>query len=351
MRQALLALSLIAGTSAFAPTLLAGDDEVAARLTRQIDAMTALLQPGGKQLPAAALADSLIEAKARTQLFRLEGLLRLYLAARPELNKYRLEVKELEDSLGAYTFASDSLSFAKDRFKAENQGHGPDAARDAAQARVIEALNRQKDSAHADFAKLVGKSSLVADLPKLRSLVVSKFAGWTASKDVGYVKGELVRMLKNVKDGTFDFNKLESGIHEYRRRLRWIPIAIDSLDGLILVGDNSPMCPVPALASLAGTSAARHRYSNPPLRFPSTHGCTISRCLLWQVVKTTNDLGDIKDEAQGNTAIGAALEDDLYIAPKKVATPEQFTRAKTMRTELLSSHALDSLITQVSACK
>ena len=354
MRKALLALPVFVAVFAWAlaPGALAGDDEVSARLTRQIDAMAALLQPGGKQLPPAALADSLIEAKARTQLFRLEGLLRLYLKARPDLDKYRLEVKALEDSLGAYSFASDSLNFAKDTFKAQNQSSGPDAARQAAQDKVLESLKNGKDAAHAEFTKAVAKSTLAADLPKLRSLVVSKFSGWTASKDLDYVKGELLGMLKDVKDGTFDFNKLEDGIHEYRRRLRWVPIDIDALDGLILVRDDSAgKCPVSTLETLSATPIAKHRMSNPALRFPSARGCTISRCLLWQVVKTVNDLGEIKDEAQGMTAIGAAIDNDIYVATKKVATPQEFARAKALRDELTKSRALESLISQISACK
>ena len=64
MRKALLALFAVVAVYAwvFAPGVLAGDDEVAARLTRQIDALAELLQPGGATLAPAALADSLIAA-------------------------------------------------------------------------------------------------------------------------------------------------------------------------------------------------------------------------------------------------------------------------------------------------
>jgi hypothetical protein len=202
------------------------------------------------------------------------------------------------------------------------------------------------------FATLAGKNKLISDLPKLRSLVVSHFNGWSTSKELGYVKSQVQRMLTNVRDHRFDFNRLEDGIHEFRRRLRWFPILVDSLDGLIMVRDDPPgACPIPALEKLAGSSAAKHRYSNPPLRYPATRTCTISRCLLWQVVQTTNDLGRVKDEALGNESIAAALDNDIYVAVDKNITRAEIDRAKAIRAELFSSHALDALLKQVSSCK
>jgi hypothetical protein len=135
--------------------------------------------------------------------------------------------------------------------------------------------------------------------------------------------------------------------------LRWFPMMIDSLDGLVLLRDDPPgACPVPALQALAGTRAATHRYSNPSLNFPATHPCMISRCLLWPVVKTIDDIGRLKDAAEGNAAVEAALafEDDNVAWSNKV-TAEETARARAIRTELLSSHALDSLMGQLSSCK
>jgi len=330
----------------------ARDEEVVARLTRQIDALAAFVPPGAGSRSPQALADSLIDGKARTQLFRLESLLRLYARAYSGLEKYRAEVKELEDGLGAYTFTVDSLKFATDKFAEQNRVTPPDAARKADQERVLEGLRKQSDTARGVFTTLAGKSSLIAELPKLRSLIVSHFNGWSTSKELGFVKGEVERMLKNVRDRRYDFNQLETGIHEFRRRLRWFPILVDALDGLILVRDDPPgACPVPALEKLAGSPAAKHRYSNPPLRFPATHACTISRCLLWQVVKTTNDLGLIKDEALGNESIAAALDNDIYGAVDKSVTRAEIERAKAIRAELFSTRALDALLKQVSSCK
>ena len=344
---------LAAGVSMWAPQARAGDEETTARLTRQIAPLVTFFPPDRSRVPIETLVDSLIDGKAaRNQLFRLESLLRLYRRAFPDLEKYRREVKELEDGLGDYAFATDSVNFARDKFNRENEAQAPGLSRRAEQEQILLGLEKKKERARRILTKVVEKSRLAADLPRLRSVVVLRFAGWSASKDLAYVKVELQRSLKDVRDGRFDFNRLEDGIHEFRRRLRWFPVLIDSLDGLILVRDDPPMaCAVPALKTLGESDVAKHRYSNPPLRFPATRSCTISRCLLWQVVKTTNDIGNLKDDAQGNAAIAAALDDDIDVAVGNYVTAEQSASARAMRTEILSSRALDSLMTELSSCR
>ena len=335
-----------------APFTRPADEEITARLTRQIDRLDALFRPNGSSIPRETLGDSLIDGKARNQFFRLEGILRLYARAFPDLDNYSREVKDLEDGLGAYSFAVDSLKFAKDKFKLENQTQAPTAARKAEQDKVLQGLEKKKDTAHVVFTKLVERSTLNSDLPEFKSLVMSSFTGWSSSKDREYVTHELLRVLGKVQHGRYNFNLLEDGIHEFRRRLRWFPVMVDSLDGLILVRDDAAgACPNPALEKLAGSPAAKHRYSNPELAFPATQPCTISRCLLWQVVKTTNDIGRLKDEAQGEAAVSAALDDFDEVASGNNVSPQEIARAQALRTELFSSRALDSLTAQLSSCK
>jgi hypothetical protein len=333
-----------------APFRRAADETITARLTRQIDSLLPLLPREGD---VGAVGDALIENKARNQLFRLESLLRLYVRAFPELDKYRLRVKELEDGLGAYTFAVDSLDFAEDKFEAENAARAPTAARRAEQEKVLDALRKKKDAARVVFARLFAKSTLEADLPELRSALAANFAGWSPSRDLAFVNRELQRVLKNVRYDTFNFNLFEDGIHEFRRQLRWFPVLIDALDGVITVRNDPPgACPVPALESLATSSAATHRYANPALRFPAPRSCAISRCLLWQVVKTTNDIGRLKDDVQGNASVESVLYDnDIDVASNNHATADEIARAKAIRAELFTSKALDALLTQLSSCK
>ncbi len=194
-----------------------------------------MYRPDGSNRPIERLGDLLIDERVRIQLFRLEALLRLYVRVFPDLEKYRLSVKNVEDGLGAYTFAVDSVAFAKDKFKDENRAKPPDAARTAEQDKTLQGLEQKHAAARAAFTKLVERSTMETDLPELRSMVLSTFAGWSPSEDIGFVTGELLRVLKKVRHDRFNFNLLEDGIHEFRRQLRWFPVLIDSLDGLILV--------------------------------------------------------------------------------------------------------------------
>lgn len=378
MRKVYFWLVLAAGVSTFAPALRAGggqsnaffaqqpwrifphapfrraaDQEITARFTRQIEPLTIFFQPEQSNAEFESTADALLEDKARNQFFRLESLLRLYQRAFPDFEKYLAAVKEMEDGIGAYSYTVDALKFAEGEFKRENQRTAASPARLAEQENILEGLRKTEATARVAFTRLVDRSTLSADLPALRSQLDSSLTGWPARRDLEYVNGELVRLLKDVKDTRYNFNELEDGIHEFRRRLRWFPMMIDSLDGLILLRDDPKgACPVPALESLAGTRAATHRYSNPPLRYPASHPCTISRCLLWPVVKTVDEIGRLKDEAEGNAAVEGALNvDDDHVAWSTKVSADEIARAKTIRAELLSSRALDSLMGQLSSCK
>lgn len=335
---------LAAGTAA-------ANDDTGGRLTRRIDVLTAMLTSVGAAQSADAQIGALIKADARSELFRLEGLLRLYRRQFPKLTSHLKIVKEVEDGVGAYAFAVDSLSFAKDRFKQENAGKPADAARAADQAKVLDGLARKETTARGVLATLLVTTKLPTDLPALRTLVVSSFAKWDNGKDLAYVKDELQRTLRTVRDGRFDFKKMEDGIHEYRRQLRWFVMMLDGLDGAILLRDDPPMaCPIPALASLAESPAARSKYSNPSQRYPPAKSCAISRCLVWEVVKAVRDLGRIKDEFQGKAAIDSAL-DDNDVVTTNAATPEEVASAKAIRDELNKSRALETLVSQIGACK
>jgi len=327
-----------------------GSEETIARLHRRIDPLVPLF-PASRAAPVGAQVDALVGENARIELFRMESLLRLYRRKFSTLAPHLRQVKEVEDTLGAYSYAVDSVNFAKEKLKSDTDGQAPNARRQADQAQIIEGLQKKERAARAATEKVLERSTLGSDLAPLRSLVGSRFNGWGFANDVPYVKRELQKMLGKVRNGGYDFHKLEDGVHEFRRQLRWFPITIDALDGAVLVRDDPPgACPVPALEALAGSAAARHRYSNPELRHPAAHPCTISRCLLWEVVRTVRDLGRLKDEAQGNIAIESAL-DDIDVSTSNDITPEETARAETIRRRLFSSRALETLTDQLSSCK
>ena len=84
---------------------------------------------------------------------------------------------------------------------------------------------------------------------------------------------------------------------------------------------------------------------------PPLHPCTISRCLMWPVVKAVDDIGRLKDEVQGQAAVDTADNFEFDVSASNKVTAEEIARAKASRSELFSSKALDLIIDQLSSCK
>jgi len=346
----LAASAACARSTSGAPVQARPAGEIAARVTRRIDPLVPVFQPGAP-LPVETVADTSADDH-RHELFQLESLLRLYRRKYHDLVKPLNKVKEVEDALGEYRFSVEALAYARTRFDRDNANRPPDAARRAEQEKTLQALTAKEAAARDTFARVLQRTTLGADLAPLHALVVSHLGTADASKDLVYVKHEFHHMLKDLQKGSFDFNKLEDGVHEFRRRLRWFPLTIDALDGLVVIRDDPPgMCPVLPLEQLAGTAPARNRYSNPPLRFPAAHPCTVSRCLLWEVSKTIRDLGRIKDEAEGTAALESALDDDFDGPSNNDITPRETARARAIRKELDASRVLEILDSQLSSCR
>src|SRR5215471_409626 len=126
-----------------APFRRAADREIASRFMRQIEPLTSFFQPEQSSAEFETTADALLDAKARNQFFRLESLLRLYRRAFPDFEKYLAAVKEMEDGIGVYSYSVDSLKFAEDEFKKENQRAAAGPPRRAEQQKILEGLRKK----------------------------------------------------------------------------------------------------------------------------------------------------------------------------------------------------------------
>ena len=57
----------------------------------------------------------------------------------------------------------------------------------------------------------------------------------TLSNQVSYIIGSYIVKPIKVKHNKFNYNNLEEGIHEFRRRLRWIGIYSSALNGKVII--------------------------------------------------------------------------------------------------------------------
>ena len=179
----------------------------------------------------------LYKAEGRTPLFYLEGLSRIGRAIGPERKlaaQWLLRFKAIEDRIGAYDYWIDLherglkwqlspvlLSYFHDRAQ-----HGIGALDDALahqgwwQPDADEHTQKfhTLDEARAAFTGLDWRGPKKA-----------------RKKLAGFLRDEILKIHTKLNDGSIDLNATETGIHELRRKLRWLPIYALALNGKLVL--------------------------------------------------------------------------------------------------------------------
>jgi hypothetical protein len=163
----------------------------------------------------------------RRNVFIVEGWARLYSPIAREANVIEEMFRELEDLLGAVAATQSNLNFA---------------INEKAPPKVINILREEHDRKCQELLALLA-SRFAPDsegrIPRVARAVTmlreTHFDDYDADREA--VKNELVRSLEKIAATRYDMNELQSGIHELRRNLRWFPIFMESLDGLIEVDE------------------------------------------------------------------------------------------------------------------
>jgi hypothetical protein len=162
---------------------------------------------------------------ARTLLFRLEALCRLFrnTGTKGFFDHWYKEFKALEDTLGAMDYHDSmhrELLAYKGLKKAANHLFG---------------LRFEEESAFLGDV-LLSQGWLQAD--KLKSFQEQCAAELPKEEELRfYIIRELIKewqkTLEKYEDGTLDLTQLEAGVHEFRRRIRWVSIYTAALEGRI----------------------------------------------------------------------------------------------------------------------
>lgn len=191
-------------------------------LSKELESLKALaLSRSAKQTPELYLYKN----GARNILFRIEGLLRICrkIYDKKTFNvKYKL-VKSLEDGLGAI-----------DHFDALAKEY----AESGQPKSVISYFSKNSSNQVINFKKIISETNLCStgffeDFSK----VMSETKWYEAVKEKEKIRKFLIRQIEKIeedfKSGELNFNDIELGIHEVRRRIRWISIYASSLNGLV----------------------------------------------------------------------------------------------------------------------
>lgn len=131
--------------------------------------------------------------------------------------------KELEDAVGAY-----DQWYTFQRFAAEIGA--------TEKPEVREKFHEEVTKAAGAAERILKKTWLDGSRPKgvktfLREL--NRVDWFSDENDSHHVTKTLEGMLRKISQKEYDFNELQTGIHEFRRQARWVSIYIQSLSGLI----------------------------------------------------------------------------------------------------------------------
>ena len=202
-----------------------------ARFAFYLDQLEKLLSEAVKQ-PDVALW--LYQNGARTPLFMLEGLARLYagLHNKKRFDKIGEHFKMLEDSLGVIDYYD---GFAK-QFAADK----------TIKSEITEFVGTRRNEAIEKLNVLLRQKKWVGDGADRVAKISGKLAGsdWLGEKaEIKSIESQYRTDIDKInsfaKEYKAGFTELETQVHELRRKLRWLSIYPQALGGCIQLTENS----------------------------------------------------------------------------------------------------------------
>ena len=177
-----------------------------------------------KQKDAEAVIEALLGNTNRTDLFELEALLIVYEDEYPETLEGFLkeDIKPFEDELGRTADLKEAIHFS------EEVGAPPVLI---AFLKGREQEQREKLKRFLEEHRFIGEKASQSPLMKLQAALED--TEWDGKKaDRKHVLKQLRKLIKEVEATDYEMKELESGIHEFRRDLRWVPIYLRSFPDL-----------------------------------------------------------------------------------------------------------------------
>jgi len=248
----------------------------------------------------------------RAPLFQLEALARIYSSTGPDKKKFdkmREKFKLLEDILGSidYFDAYGKLFFNNEKIPEDVKSYFSHKEQQA-----VSKLNKLLKSEGWLNGKQLEKIN--HDLKK---------TGWK-DKDkqhkrlLKFYRSEVEEIMDFAKDGKVAFTDVESGIHEFRRKLRWLSIYAQALQGCImLVGVEQEEL---ELENYLTDSVLCSPYNRlPPVEDKKLHPLLLSKYGFFALSWMIEQLGILKDRGLGLLALSEAIKETEGIKSEKDA--------------------------------
>lgn len=170
-------------------------------------------------------APEVLRSDVRTDLFRLEAMMRIVNKIEGSAEATLKLVKEYEDLIGRIDFAEWVLSLC-------NETEASDE--------IVEKARQQQEKSIQEWNEIMGRAGWFTDKAYSeieRTIQKSRLAAKKNRKQLKKIEVFLRKTIRKVEKrfekGQYDFNLPEEGIHELRRNLRWLSIYAAALNGYV----------------------------------------------------------------------------------------------------------------------
>jgi len=279
-----------------------------ARFEYYLNQLQALLVQSSKEINPALW---LYQNNARTPLFMLEGLAKMYAGIhnKKKFIKIKEHCKLLEDGLGQIDYYD---AFARELVLNKRI---PTAITNYLQAQSREKIQSLNEILH--------KKNWLGDnanrIKKIRKKLDT--ADWQdAKEDIKNIHGFYInainKILTFINEKDFQFTNVEQDLHEFRRMIRWLSIYPQALRGCIQL--SKPKQPIPKYLNKYFTAAVK---SSPYNIFPDAGDQKLFLLLdknrFFALSWLISELGNLKDAGLKAEVIKEAL---LQTSPKTLST-------------------------------
>lgn len=263
----------------------------------------------------------LYQNNARTPIFMIEGLAKLYggINNKKRFEKIETHFKLLEDALGAIDYYD---GFAK-QFETDKKVSaaitGKIRAKSLEKAKTLDEILEKKH--------WIGKGA--NRIEKIRREL--KGADWLGEKDEvkniqSFYRKSIDKINAFAKTYRAGFTELESQVHELRRKLRWLSIYPQALQGCIQLTTNPASDP--NVDKYLTPEIVNSPFNKMPAAGSNGHLLILNRDYFFALSWMISELGKLKDEglrlvvldeAGGNSKAGAATNASILSRASEIS--------------------------------
>lgn len=228
------------------------------------------------------VVDALVKS-GRGRLFALEGLARLYRGQHPEpIGELKKEAKWLEDRVGRLVDLGEHVEYAK---------------KVGAKRATIKYLEEERDKYREILAGKLEKKGWVGGEQSLVDRWTNQVreTKWeTKEDDRQYVLQQLIDLTQELRKEEWDIRDLQNGLHDFRRRVRWMTIYLMALDGMAQFDGR----PLENLTKILKDPVTKSPYANLAKNRREKFPILIPREVFLELIKAIERLGFAKDTGE-----------------------------------------------------